>query len=290
MPSWLLTTRPLAVVLLAFAGLTSGCGSSAPSASSSSATPAAGTPANTAVASTAKSTTSATAAPKGWGSLTGKFVYEGKPPERQQLDVNKDVKVCGKEPQYDESLIVSAAGGIANVVLYVRSKNVTVHPDLQKLVSTQAVLDNINCRFEPHIACVLVGQSVLFKNSDPVGHNTNCSPPGDAALSPLLAPGGDTVQRYSRSQFVPTPVSCNIHPWMKGYVLIRDNPYFAVSKEDGSFEIANLPAGELEFQVWHEKSGYVSLPGWDKGRFKLNVQVGANDLGTKSLPASLFNN
>ena len=49
--------------------------------------------------------------------------------------------------------------------------------------------------------------------------------------------------------------SCNIHPWMNAYVLVRDNPYMAVSGEDGTFEIKNVPAGKQEFVFWHEAKG-----------------------------------
>ena len=57
-------------------------------------------------------------------------------------------------------------------------------------------------------------------------------------------------------------VNCSIHPWMKAWVLPRENPYFDVSKTDGSFEIANLPAGvELEFSVWHELNGSLTMTG-----------------------------
>ena len=48
------------------------------------------------------------------------------------------------------------------------------------------------------------------------------------------------------------PVVCNIHPWMKAYILSLDHPYMAVTGEDGTFEIKNMPAGQHEFQFWHE--------------------------------------
>ena len=44
---------------------------------------------------------------------------------------------------------------------------------------------------------------------------------------------------------------------MSARLVVRPNPYFAVSDAKGNFEIKDLPAGELEFQVWHEHCGYV---------------------------------
>jgi hypothetical protein len=95
---------------------------------------------------------------------------------------------------------------------------------------------------------------------------------------------------------IPGEVVCNIHPWMKGWVVIRPDPYFYVTKDDGSFEIKDLPVGEdLEYQVWHEKAGYlttVSLDGkkttWDKGRFKKKLAKGETDLGEIKVDAKNF--
>jgi hypothetical protein len=61
-----------------------------------------------------------------------------------------------------------------------------------------------------------------------------------------------------------------------------------VSKPDGSFKIEKLPVGELEFQVWHERSGYVATPEWSRGRFEMEIKPGANDLGTIKLDPALF--
>jgi hypothetical protein len=79
---------------------------------------------------------------------------------------------------------------------------------------------------------------------------------------------------------------------MKAYMLPRKDTYFAVTAEDGSFEIPNLPAGEpLEFQVWHESATgaggvlIVNTPEakelkWDKkGRFKTQIE----ENGTKEI-------
>ena len=93
-------------------------------------------------------------------------------------------------------------------------------------------------------------------------------------------------------------VGCNIHTFMGGKLLVRKSPYAAVSQADGKFEIKNLPAGkELEFQFWHEKKGNlkeVALKGATggkadtKGRAKIMIKAGSNDLGDIKLPASLF--
>lgn len=223
-----------------------------------------------------------------WGTLKGKFVYDGKAPAAVPLNITKDMEVCGKHNLVDESLVVDKNGGVANVVVYVRTKGVKVNPDYAKAAKSDVILDNKNCRFEPHILPMLTTQPLVIRNSDPVGHNTNSSPIGDLAFNPIVPAGTDVKQILKKVQAIPQPVACNIHPWMKAYVLPRDNPYVAVSGADGSFEIKNLPVGELEFQAWQEKTGYLNAPGWTTGRFKKTIKAGDNDLGTIKLSPSLF--
>jgi plastocyanin len=175
------------------------------------------------------------------------------------------------------------------VIVYVRSAKVKVHPDLAK-PEGEVVLDNKNCRFEPHVLPIQIGQTLLLKNSDPIGHNSNVQPLGDQGVNPLIAAGTDARHKFNRKQTLPVPVSCNIHPWMKAYVLPRDNPYTAVSDADGNFTIKNLPAGEkLEFQVWQEKAGYLEAKSdWKKGRFEMTLKPGENNLGVIKIKPAVF--
>lgn len=222
-----------------------------------------------------------------WADLSGCFVYDGTPPTPARLVVNN---ACGQHQPVDESLVVGPTGGLANVVVYVRSPNVKVHPDLAN-ASGDVVLDNKHCRFEPHVLPIQLGQVLLIKNSDPFAHNTNIQPPSDQGINPLLAPGMTVSYNFHRKQNLPVPATCNIHPWMRAYVLPRDNPYTAVTDADGNFTIKNLPAGEkLEFQVWHEKAGYLEPEGknWGKGRFEMTLQRGDNELGAIKIGAAAF--
>jgi hypothetical protein len=79
---------------------------------------------------------------------------------------------------------------------------------------------------------------------------------------------------------------------MKGYIVVKDNPYMAVSDKDGNFEIKDLPAEELEFTVWQEKSGWLAAKSnWDqkKATFKLKIKAGDdNDLGEIKVNPKLF--
>jgi hypothetical protein len=231
-----------------------------------------------------------------WGDLTGKFVYGGPAPKPGQLAVTKDENCCGKNVP-DESLVVGADGGIANVVIYVRTKLAenAIHPEYVANAPKQVIYDNKSCRFEPHVLGVWLSKTAIsLHNSDMCAHNSNLAPILDKAINPLLPPMAEQPYSFNREQNLLQPVNCNIHPWMKGYILPRSNPYFAVTGADGSFTIKNLPAGEHEFQVLHEQVGYlIAQPEWKTGKFKMAIKPGKNVLGkdpagvVKVAPASL---
>jgi hypothetical protein len=224
-----------------------------------------------------------------WANLTGRLIYDGKAPERKKLVVDKDVDCCGKFDIRDESLMVGPDGGLANVFIYVRSRGVRVCPELADTVPKRVTLDNRDCIFKPHCMTIWVDkQEFYIVNSDPVAQNVAFSPLGDVPANIVLPVGGDATWRFRRKQNVPVPIACNYHPWESAYILPREDPYMTVTAADGSFRIPKLPVGELEFQAWQERTGYLDTPQWPKGRFTLTIQPGTNDLGTIKLSPSLF--
>jgi plastocyanin len=230
-----------------------------------------------------------------WATLKGKFVFGGAAPAAGELKADKDVEVCGKHKLLAEELVVGADKGVANVVVFVRDKGVKVNPEAAKSASAKVVLDNKDCRFEPHVAFVQVGQDLVVKNSDTVGHNSNIATVKNAPSNNLIPAGGEASLKFTSDEAVPAQVTCNIHPWMKGWLLVRPNPYGAVSKADGTFEIKDLPVGEVELQFWHEKAGYLgemTIGGKaekaSKGRKKVAIAAGGTDLGEIVLDAAVF--
>jgi plastocyanin len=199
--------------------------------------------------------TQAAAKATGWGTIKGRFVYDGTPPATVKLNIDKDQDVCGKHPLVNESIVVGSDGGLANVAMFARNKNLEIHPDYAESASKEALLDNNGCRFEPHVLAVRTGQQLTIKNSDPVGHNTNAALVANSPFNVIISGGTQSSQKLSTAENAPTTVTCNIHPWMKGYLVVQPHPYVAISGKDGTFEIKNAPAGiPLEFQVWHEAS------------------------------------
>lgn len=212
-----------------------------------------------------------------WGNLKGQFVYDGTVPEKKAIQAPG---VNLKEPIYDETLAVDAKSkGVANIVIYVRTKDVKVHPDYAKTDKDSVQYDNNNFRFQPRVLTLRLSQTLELTNSDAVSHNSNFQPILDEGINPLITAGGKVQYKANREQTIPMPVGCNIHPWMKGYILSRKTPYAAVTNAEGKFEIKNLPAGDLDFQLWHEIQGFlVADPKWEKGKFTMKIKPGENTL------------
>lgn len=193
----------------------------------------------------------------GWATLKGTFTYDGDPPAMPATPgVNKDEAVCapgGHAPPQEWLVVDSASKGIANIVLYARDA-ARVHDDAGPS-NEPLEFDQKDCVFLTHVFALTVDQPVSIKNSDPapVGHNTNIE--GQNKFNQTIPPGEAVPWSPKREEAIPVSVRCSIHPWMLAYVIPRKNSYFAVTGQDGSFEIKNLPAGEdVEIQVWHESA------------------------------------
>jgi hypothetical protein len=229
-----------------------------------------------------------------WGSLKGRFVVDGTPPEVPPLAVTKD-EFCIQIKPHNETLVVGEGGALANAVVFLRVPRrgkVDVHPDYQAKLAERVELDNHGCHFVPHVTLVRKGQPLVIKNSDPVGHNTNIAILG---FNQTIPSNGEVEVKVQRDAPLPTPVVCNIHPFMKGYVVTQDHPYMTASAEDGTFEIKDIPAGKHEFQFWHEAPGYLKDLKLEsgktnrQGRADLEIAAGETlDLGDIKVPASML--
>jgi hypothetical protein len=226
--------------------------------------------------------------------LKGKFIFDGDPPQPKELDCKKE-PVCCQMKILDESLVVSKNKEIANVIVWVRTKGLKVPAELAAAHKAPAFIDNKGCRFQPRVVGLVKGQKLKIGNSDPVGHNSNL---GKQGFNPLIPANNNTeFEPKTLSLTVPDQVTCNIHPWMTGWVFVRPDPFFAVSAADGTFEISGLPVDkDLEFQAWQERTGFVEavkLKGkaskWAKGRFTQKLKAGVNDLGQIEVSAKEFN-
>jgi hypothetical protein len=201
----------------------------------------------------------------GFQTISGRIRFDGPPPARKSImdSITKDREVCapgGAEVLSDKLIVNGQNNGIANVIVFLKTekgREVPIHESAQKPAGETPSMDNKNCLFVPHITLVHMGiGSLPLKNLDPVAHNMNIQSRANRAMNSTIPPNSTSSYEITAEEPLPVPVSCTIHPWMKGYLHIRGNGYFALTDENGAFEIENLPTGDkLTIQVWHEAAG-----------------------------------
>lgn len=238
--------------------------------------------------------------PAGWSTIKGQIVWGGGDlPKPQVLNVDKDKEHClAKGQLMSEDWVINAKNnGIRWTFVWLaadpvpkgqEAKPLPIHPNLKNIKNAEVVLDQPCCAFIPHCLAIREGQVLVVKNSAPVPHNINW------AGNPIKNPGGNVIIPAGgahkiaglKADRLPLQLSCNIHPWMKGRLAVLDHPYFAVTDENGKFEIPLAPAGEYRLKVYHESVGW---RGGAKGRDGEKITVkssGDTDLGKIDLKPS----
>jgi plastocyanin len=190
------------------------------------------------------------------GDITGTITLKGAPPKEKDITPLKEDMNCGKlhsDMPTTHFYVVGAKGELADVVVSVQG----ISGKSSGASQTAAVLDQKGCEYVPQILAVQTGQKIVVKNSDPVVHNVHDLPTvaGNPEQNMAQIPSGpDLTFSFSKpEEFL--KFKCDVHPWMFAWVSVFDHPYFAVSAKDGTFKIANVPAGKYTIKANHRKAG-----------------------------------
>jgi len=200
------------------------------------------------------------------GTLAGQFVLEGEAPKLAPLvkegdTTVKNPEVCAKQSVPDESLVVDpSTKGIANVFVYLQKPPTGMPAELKESKDKIVKFDQKGCRFLPHALILRTDQTIEILSDDPISHNTHVYPIRQDGKNEAIAANdrsGSVKWQFSLPEKMPTTVKCDIHTWMEARWLIIDHPYAAITDKEGRFKIENIPAGEHNFLIWHERAGWV---------------------------------
>ena len=212
-------------------------------------------------------------AAKGSASIAGKISFAGTAPAAEKIKVSAD-PYCQKEHKdgLERKVVDVKDGGLKDVFVYVKSGLTGTYP-----APTEAVeLDQQGCMYKPHMVVLQVGQPLKIKNNDETLHNIHPRPAVNQEFN-IGQPrkGMESTKTFDKKE-VMIPVGCDVHPWMRSYISVLDNPFYAVTDEDGKFEIKGLPAGEYEIEAVHEKlksqTGKITVKDGEKATLDLSYK------------------
>ena len=184
------------------------------------------------------------------------MTFEGKAAPPKPLRMDSD-PLCKPEPGATiEALLVGPNQGLQNVFVYVKDG---LGARTYATPATPVMLDQKGCQYVPHVFGVQAGQTVQVSNSDPVIHNVHAIPQVNREFNLSQPPKVPPAPRVFTTPEVGVLVKCDVHGWMNAYANVVAHPFFAVTKEDGSFEIKGLPPGSYTLEAWHERLGTQTL-------------------------------
>ncbi|MBI4596261.1 MAG: hypothetical protein HY730_07805 [Candidatus Tectomicrobia bacterium] len=180
------------------------------------------------------------------GTLEGSVRFSGNQPPPKIVEIGQDQEVCGKTRVIQE--LELNQGGVNNAVIKIVDIDKGKDFDSQEVVMGQE-----KCEYKPHILLASPGKLILA-SSDPMPHNIHTK-------SMLNAPINVTLNQLKRKSSLPVSFpeiiefKCDLHGWMKAFVIVAEHPYYTISANTGAFLLRDVPPGKYELEVWHEVLG-----------------------------------
>jgi hypothetical protein len=189
---------------------------------------------------------------KNGGSIEGTVEFAGaNVPKDQIVKVLSDEKYCGNTLPAERYLIKDKK--VKNVVVYIEGIKAG-----KPVPSESVTLTNLKCAFVPHVAVAFKGNNFIQRNDDPISHNIHTYWGGRTMYNVDLQGEGMSITKpMTKTGLI--EIECNSHHWMHGYIYVTDNPYAAVTNDDGDFIIKDIPAGTYIIEAWHEMLGKIRM-------------------------------
>jgi len=185
--------------------------------------------------------------------LSGTVVLQGPAPSPRPINMSAE-PACSQlhsQPVNFPDVVTGPGGVLADVVVYIRSGlgNYRFTPP-----GSAVLLDQRGCLYQPQVVALMVGQRLEIRNSDGTVHNIHSMARHNPPWNRSQPEGATIFETFPRPELA-IPLVCNVHPWMRGYAFVFDNPYFAVTTTSGKFSIPNLPPGNYVIEAWHQRFG-----------------------------------
>jgi plastocyanin len=194
------------------------------------------------------------------GALEGKVVFSGSVPGPRKVIPTQDQQVCGG-PRDEPRIVLGSNNVVQGALVYL--KGIEKGRPLEK-PKKPPVVDNVKCKFEPEVQVVPVGTEMLIANSDPVLHNTHGylmadSRRGRTVFNQAMPQKGQQFKSTLKQPGI-VEVACDVHGWMQGWILVAENPYYAVTDKNGTFAIKDIPPGKYTLATFQPYTGVRETP------------------------------
>ncbi len=188
------------------------------------------------------------------GEVIGRISFEGVRPRPQRINMDQDPACLPKHrgPVIAEDGAVNDDGTLSNAFVYVRAgaEKYTFAPPAEP-----KILNQDGCMYKPHVLGLMTGQILKIVSSDDTTHNIHPMPQNNREWNMSQAPGAAPIEQKFMHPEIMIPVKCNQHPWMRAWIGVTSNPFFAVSGNDGTFAIKGLPPGDYTIEAWTANFG-----------------------------------
>lgn len=190
----------------------------------------------------------------GKGGIAGRVVFRGTPYARRRLDLTTEDGFCvGARPAglLSEDFMVGADGALQGVIVYVKKGAETIKVPVP---AEPVVLDQLNCQYIPHVAVVQTGQTLVLKSSDNTNHNVHGAPGANNEFNIPMSKPGQLTRVLTKTE-VAKRIYCDVHGWMESWLAVLPHSFHAITGEDGTFRIEEVPEGTCLLAAWHEELG-----------------------------------
>jgi hypothetical protein len=206
------------------------------------------------------------------GALEGKVLFKGTPPGPKKVIPTQDKEVCG-EVRDELRMVLGKDKTVGGAIVYL--KEVEKGKPLEK-PKKPPVIDNVKCKFEPEVQVVPRGTELIVHNSDPILHNTHgfllVGPSKRTVFNHAIPQKGQQFKSVLKQSGL-IDVRCDVHGHMQAWIFVADNPYYAVTKEDGAFSIKDIPPGKYTLVTFHPHTGTTETPATVEAKKTNNVTI-----------------